>query len=71
MLGDVLQKLKVKMGSRSTLFKTLAGAVGAAMSPPDGAAPYLARMGLEQPGDLKEAAVQKLIVAELRDAGYI
>jgi acyl-CoA hydrolase len=70
-LGDVLQKLKVKMGSRSTLFKTLAGAVGAAISPPDGAGPYLKRMGLDQPGDLKEAAVQKLIVAELRDGGYI
>jgi hypothetical protein len=70
-LGDVLQKLKVKMGSRSTLFKTLAGAVGAAMSPPDGATPYLKRMGLDHPRDLKETAVQKLIVAELRDGGYL
>ncbi len=70
-LADVLQNLKVKMGSRSTLFKTLAGAVGAALSTPAGAGPYLARMGLEHPGDLKEAAVQKLIVAELRDGGYI
>ena len=70
-LGDVLQKLKVKMSSRSTLFKTLAGAVGAAVSHPQGASPYLARMGLEQPRDLKESAVQKLIVAELRDGGYI
>jgi acyl-CoA hydrolase len=70
-LADVLQNLKVKMGSRSTLFKTLAGAVGAALSPPAGANPYLARMGLEHPGDLKESAVQKLIVAELRDGGYI
>jgi hypothetical protein len=66
-----LQKLKVKMGSRSTLFKTLAGAVGAAMSPPDGATPYLKRMGLDHPRDLKETAVQKLIVAELRDGGYL
>lgn len=70
-LGDVLQNLKVKMGSRSTLFKTLAGAVGAAVSPPSGAAPYLARMGLEHPTDLKEAAVQKLILAELHDGGHI
>jgi len=70
-LGDVLQKLKVKMGSRRTLFKTLAGAVGAAMSPPAGAQPYLARMGLEQPRDLKEAAIQKLIVAELSESGFV
>lgn len=51
--------------------QTLAGAVGAAVSPPEGAGPYLERMGLDKPGDLKEAAVQKLIVAELHDAGYI
>ncbi len=70
-LGDVLQRLKVKMGSRATLFKTLAGAVGAALSPPDGAMPYLARMGLEHPKDLKETAVQKLIVAELRESGHL
>jgi acyl-CoA hydrolase len=70
-LGDVLQKLKVKMSSRSTLFKTLAGAVGAAISTPSGASPYLERMGLDHPADLKETAVQKLIVAELREGGYI
>jgi acyl-CoA hydrolase len=70
-LGDVLQNLKLKMGSRRTLFKTLAGAVGSALSPPEAAAPYLARMGLDQPGDLKEAAIQKLIVAELKDLGHV
>ena len=71
MLGDVLQNLKVKMGSRKTLFKTLAGAVGAAGSLPDAAVPYLQRMGLDQPRDIKETAVQKLIVAELRDCGRL
>ena len=70
-LGDVLQNLKVKMGSRRTLFKTLAGALGSALSPPQAAAPYLARMGLDQPKDLKETAIQKLIVSELKEAGYI
>jgi acyl-CoA hydrolase len=70
-LTDVLQNLKVKMGSRRTLFKALAGAVGAAMSPPPAATPYLARMGLDQPRDFKEAAIQKLIVAELRDSGHL
>ena len=70
-LADVLQALKVKMGSRRTLFKTLAGAVGAAGSLPDAAKPYLARMGLDKPTDIKETAVQKLIVAELKAAGYV
>ena len=70
-LADVLQNLKVKMGSRKTLFKTLAGAVGAAGSLPGAAVPYLQRMGLDQPRDIKETAVQKLIVAELRDCGRL
>ena len=70
-LADVLQNLKAKMGSRVTLFKTLAGAVGAAGSTPEAAQPYLARMGLDNPGDFKEMAVQKLILAELKDLGYI
>jgi acyl-CoA hydrolase len=70
-LADVLQNLKAKMSSRRTLFKTLAGAVGAVVSPPETAQPYLARMGLDNPTDFKQTAVQKLIVAELRDSGYI
>jgi hypothetical protein len=45
--------------------------VGSALSPPEAAVPYLARMGLDQPGDLKEAAIQKLIVAELKDLGHV
>lgn len=70
-LGDVLQKLKVKLGSRSTLFKAIAAAVGVALSPPAAATPYLARMGLDKPADIKETAVQKLIVAELKESGYV
>jgi hypothetical protein len=70
-LADVLQKLKVKMGSRRTLFKTLANAVGSAKAPPENAAPFLARMKLDHPADLKETAIQKLIIAELKDSGYV
>ncbi len=70
-LADVLQNLKVKMGSRKALFKTLAGAVGAAGSMPAAAVPYLQRMGLDQPRDIKETAVQKLILAELKDCGRL
>ena len=70
-LADVLQKLKIKMGSRRTLFKTLANAVGSAKAPPENAAPFLARMKLDHPADLKETAIQKLIIAELKDSGYV
>jgi hypothetical protein len=70
-LGDVLKNIKDKMGSRAALFKTLAGAVEATIAPPAAAKPYLERMGLDKTKDLKEAAIQKLIVSELRSSGYI
>jgi hypothetical protein len=70
-LANVLQSLKVKMASRRTLFKTLAGAVGTSASMVEAADPYLVRMGLDSPADLKEMAVQKLIIAELKDLGYV
>lgn len=70
-LMDVLEKLKRDMQSKGGLLKTLAGAVEATLLPPANATPYLARLGLEHPADLKQAAIQKLIVAELRDGGYL
>ncbi len=70
-LMEVLEKLKRDMGSRGGMLKTLAGAVEATLLPPEAAEPYLARMGLEHPTDLKQAAMQKLLVAELSAAGYL
>jgi hypothetical protein len=70
-LADVLQSLKEKMATRRHLFKTLAGAVGAAGEYPASAQPYLARMGLENPEDFKHIAVQKLILAELKELGHL
>ena len=70
-LADVLKNIKGKLTSRTELFKTLAGAVEAAVSPPAAAEPYLARMGLDKPKDLKETAIQKVIVSELKSSGYI
>jgi hypothetical protein len=52
-------------------FSGRTGSVGAAISPPEAATPYFARMGLDQPGDLKQAAIQILIVAGLRDSGHV
>jgi hypothetical protein len=70
-LMEVLEKLKRDMGSRGGMLKTLAGAVEATLLPPEAAEPYLARMGLEHPTDLKQTAMQKLLVAELSAAGYV
>jgi hypothetical protein len=41
------------------------------MAGTDEALPYLARMGLDNPQTLKDRAIQKLLIAELRDAGHI
>ncbi len=70
-LADVLQSLKAKMSSRWQLLKTLAGAVGMVGVHSKSARPYLARMGLENPKDFKHIAFQKLILAELKELGYI
>tara|TARA_B110000503_G_scaffold22699_3_gene35332 strand:- start:27279 stop:27893 length:615 start_codon:yes stop_codon:yes gene_type:complete len=70
-LVDVLQSLKAKMGSRWQLLKTLAGAVGMVGVHLKSAQPYLARMGLENPGNFKHIAFQKLILAELKELGHI
>jgi hypothetical protein len=44
--------------------------VGVATASAEAAQPYLARMGLDKPADMKETAIQKLILAELKEAGY-
>lgn len=70
-LAEVLQSLKVKMDSHRHLFKTLAAAVAAAGEYPKSAQPYLARMGLDSPEDFKHIAIQKLLLAELKELGHI
>ncbi len=70
-LAGVLKSLKTKMSSKAAMFKSLASAVEVSMAGTDEARPYLARMGLDNPQTLKDRAIQKLIIAELRDAGHI
>lgn len=70
-LADVLGKLKSKFASKAALFKTLAGAVDASASATDAAMPYLARMGLDKPATLKDKAIQKVLVSELKNEGYL
>lgn len=70
-LAGVLKSLKNKMSSKAAMFKSLASAVEVSMAGTDEALPYLARMGLDNPQTLKDRAIQKLLIAELRDAGHI
>ena len=65
-LGGALRRLKGKMDSR---LEALEAAVDAVMhgGDDDDVAPYLARMGLEDPQTLKETAYKRLLTAELRN----
>ncbi len=69
-LGKTLQALKSKLGSPGGAAKAAARAleVGAV---PEAATPYLERMGLAAPENLKDKMARKMIVAELMAAGYV
>jgi hypothetical protein len=69
-LGKTLQALKAKLGSPGGAAKTAARALEV-RAIPDAADPYLERMGLTAPGNMKEKIVQKMIVTELMAAGYL
>ncbi len=71
-LGKVLKGLQGKLASKTQLLGTLFGAIQTEFGPiPDGARPYLARMGLESPGDLSERMLQRVLVAELTSGGHV
>jgi acyl-CoA hydrolase len=70
-LGDILSKLKVKFDSKTAMFKTLAGTIDASAEATEAAQPYLQRMGMENPETIKDLAMQKIMVAELKHAGHI
>lgn len=70
-LAGVLKNLKQKMGSKASMFRTLAGAVEVGLADAAQALPYLSRMGLDNPQTLKDKAIQKLLISELYSAGHI
>jgi len=70
-LADVLSRLKSKLGPKTALFKTLAGAVDTSESDVDAAAPYLERLGLQRPESLVEKTISRLLVSELKSAGHL
>ncbi len=74
-LGKALKNLKAKMDSpkgmlKGGVFKSFLQAVEKTVLP-KGARPYLARLGLDKPANMKEHLLQRLIVAELQNAGVI
>jgi hypothetical protein len=70
-LGKVLEGLQVKMGSLGGVARLLAGTVNKGSAIPAGAAPYIARLGLENPDNLRETMLRRVIVEELADGGYL
>ena len=69
-LGKTLQALKSKLGSPGGAAKAAARSLEV-RTVPDAAVPYLERMGLATPGNLKEKMARKMIVAELIAGGYL
>ena len=70
-LADVLAKLKVKLSSKAAMFKALAGTIDTTHESTEAAQPYLKRMDMENPEGIKDMAIQKVLVAELKNAGYL
>ncbi len=64
-LGAALKRLKKKLGSRLSALDAVAHGLSQG-SPGDDVLPYLARMGLDRPSNLKETVYQRVLSGELR-----
>ena len=69
-LGKALQALKSKLGRPGGTARATVRALEV-RTVPDAAIPYLERMGLESPRNLKEKMVNKMLVAELIAEGVV
>jgi acyl-CoA hydrolase len=69
-LGKTLQALKAKLGTPGSAAKAAARALEV-RTVPAAAVPYLERMGLASPENLKHKMARKIIVAELIAEGYV
>ena len=68
-LGKALKKLQARSSSLTGKLGIVAGLVTAA--PPAAARPYLERMGLDRPRDVKERLLARLVSLALRDVGVV
>lgn len=64
-VGGALKRLKARMASGGHALEAMADAAGHG-GVNDDVLPYLKRMGLDEPSDLKETLYQRLLAAELR-----
>ncbi len=69
-LGKALKSMKAKLAGPAAVAKALVQAVDTGQPPP-AAVPYLERMQLDQPENMRERIAQRLIVAELRAQGLL
>jgi hypothetical protein len=69
-LGKTLKALKARMGSPGSAMRAMVRVIEV-KGVPEAAKPYLARMGLDNPGTLQEKMSQKLIISELTAQGHI
>jgi hypothetical protein len=70
-LGRILKGLKARMARRLGVAGIVKDVVGSSSSIPAAGRPYLARLGLEHPASLRETMLQRVVIAELRQGGYI
>ena len=69
-LGKALKSMKAKLAGPAAVAKALVHAVDIGQPPP-AAAPYLERMQLDKPDNIKDRLAQRLIVAELKAQGLL
>ena len=70
-LGRILKALKARMGRRMGIAGVVKDVVSPSGGIPAAGRPYLARLGLEHPASLRETLLQRVVLAELRQGGYI
>lgn len=70
-LGRILKALKARMARRMGVAGVVKDVVSPSGGIPAAGRPYLARLGLEHPASLRETLLQRVVLAELRQGGYI
>jgi hypothetical protein len=70
-LGRILRTLKARMAHRLGAAGVVKEAIEGGGEPPPASQPYLSRLGLDRPANLRETMLQRVIVTELKQGGFI
>ena len=70
-LGKVLTGIKARLGRRLGMVDLVKDAVAAPLAVPKAAVPYLVRLGLDRPSQIRETMLRRIIVSELKAGGYL